>query len=48
MIIELNLEEVNIILESLGEQPLVKVIDVFNKVKSQANAQLKKEKAIHD
>jgi hypothetical protein len=38
--LELSLEEVNLILESLGQQPYVKVYQLVQKIHQQAQAQI--------
>ena len=38
--LRLSAEEINLILESLGQQPFVKVYSLIGKIQSQASAQL--------
>ncbi len=42
--INLTLEELNKILESLGERPYVEVFQLINKIQAQAEAQLQAKK----
>ena len=42
--INLTIEELNKILESLGERPYVEVFQLINKIQAQAEAQLKAKK----
>lgn len=42
--INLTIEELNKILESLGERPYVEVFQLINKIRAQAEAQLQAKK----
>lgn len=42
--INLTIEEVNKILESLGQRPYVEVFELINKIQGQAQAQLQAQK----
>lgn len=42
--INLTIEEVNEILESLGQRPYVEVFELINKIQGQAQAQLQAQK----
>jgi hypothetical protein len=40
MKLDLTINEINLILSALGKLPLEQVLDVFNKVRQQAEAQI--------
>lgn len=42
--INLTVEEVNLVLETLGQRPYVEVFQLINKVKAQAEAQVEASK----
>ena len=43
--LELTVDEVNVVLDALGNLPLKQVAALFEKIKSQAMAQLEEQKA---
>lgn len=45
--IELTVNEVNVILRSLGQHPFVEIADLIAKIKQQGEAQIAKQEAVN-
>ena len=43
--LELSIKEINVILQSLGQMPFAQVVEVIQKVKTQAESQLQQPQA---
>ena len=42
--LKLNVNEVNYVLQAIAQRPIAEALEVFNKIKSQADAQVSEKK----